>query len=94
MIDKLAEHIQDTAPCSSRWDGFDRGDRYDTPEIVERCIGRMTSEAGYRVTIMEFEFEGDYLYEVFINGDRVYQDFSDRATAIRVARWWMDGCPA
>jgi hypothetical protein len=28
-FDKLQEHINDTAPCSSRWDGYDRGDTYD-----------------------------------------------------------------
>ena len=28
-FDKLQEHINDTAPCSSRWDGYDRGDTCD-----------------------------------------------------------------
>jgi hypothetical protein len=25
-IDKYEEHLADSAPCASRWDGFDRGD--------------------------------------------------------------------
>ena len=25
-IDKYEEHVADSAPCASRWDGFDRGD--------------------------------------------------------------------
>lgn len=26
MFDKLQEHLNDTAPCNSRFDGYDRGD--------------------------------------------------------------------
>lgn len=35
MFDKLQEHIAHSAPCASRWDGFDRGDRYDADELAD-----------------------------------------------------------
>lgn len=32
-MDQYEEHLAHSAPCSSRWDGFDRGDTDDTPRI-------------------------------------------------------------
>lgn len=89
------EHLA-SQPDNSRWDGFDRGTVWaDEPSFYERIIGRMTSEAGQRVVIREIEFEaGDCEYSVYVNGDRVFCELDDRVRAIRVARWWMDGCPA
>ncbi len=90
------EHLAHSAPCSSRWDGFDRGtDWSDEPTWFERVIGRMANGAGQRVVIREVEFEaGDCEYSVYVDGDRVFCDLDCRARAIEVARWWMAGCPA
>jgi hypothetical protein len=53
----------------------------------------MTSGGGYRVEITEF-WSGDLtFFEVTIDGRRVHST-EDRANAIIVARWWMNGCPA
>ena len=90
------EHLA-SQPDNSRWDGFDRGTSWADEDLtpIERVIGRMTNGAGQRVVIREVEFEaGDREYSVWIDGDRVFSDLDDRARAIRVARWWMDGCPA
>lgn len=59
-----------------------------------RCIGRMTSEAGKRVTIDETTFRDGTAneYAVQINGKEVFTG-ENKGIAIRVARWWMDGCP-
>lgn len=35
MFDTHQEHLDHSAPCASRWDGFDRGDRYDADERDE-----------------------------------------------------------
>lgn len=89
------EHLAHSAPCNSRWDGFDRGDdalNYE-PDQGVKCIGRMTSEAGYKVEIFHFWFDCDEDFEVHVNGGRVHVT-EDRANAITVARWWMAGCPA
>ncbi len=95
MFDRLAEHIADTAPCNSRFDGFDRGDTdFEPDQPTFRWIGRMTSEAGYRVSILETQFAYDTLFDVFVDGRCVFCEFDNREGAIRVARWWMDGCPA
>lgn len=92
------EHLAHSAPCASRWDGFDRGDLDVAThhDQGQRVIGRMTNGAGQRVVIVELWFDGDMAYEVQIDGAIVYSDFldGDRARAITVARWWMSGCPA
>ena len=90
------EHIRDSAIDNSRWDGFDCGDigRDEAPAHGRNVIGRMTSGCGYRVEIVHFWHESfDDFFEVYVDRNRVH--FSDdRANAITVARWWMDGCPA
>jgi len=89
------EHIAHSAPCNSRWDGFDRGDANDVTETpTERCIGRMTNLTGQRISIIETDFGTDSMFEVFVNGNCVFSDFDCRPRAIQVARWWMDGCQA
>lgn len=83
-------------PDNSRWDGFDRGTVWADEDLtpVERVIGRMTSESGKRVTIREVIYaDGDHEYNVEINDAIVFCDVNCRERAIRVARWWMDGCP-
>ncbi len=96
MFDKHAEHLRDSAPCNSRWYGYCRGDAGDTgPDMGQRVVGRMTNEAGQRVEIIEFWHDSDTYYEVRIDARCVFSDpDADRARAITVARWWMDGCPA
>lgn len=86
------EHLAHSAPCNSRWDDFDRGTVW-ADEVPQRTIGRMTSEAGYRVEIVQDDSPRETEYHVFVNG-RVVFTGNDRAGAVRVARWWMDGCPA
>ena len=63
-------------------------------KITEKCIGRMTSEDGKRVEIIETDWITDKTYEVVVNGAIVTEAFDCRLRAIRVAKWWMDGCPA
>lgn len=88
------EHIAHSAPCNSRWDGFDRGDdsRAYEPDQGQRVIGRMTSGGGYRVEIVEFWNDDLRFFEVHVSSRRVHSS-EDRAEAVTVARWWMDGCP-
>lgn len=89
------EHMAHSAPCASRWDGFDRGTSWDDePQQETKCIGRMTSEAGYRVAIMEtMSSEGTAYYEVCVNGKVMFDVWDNKPRAIAVARWWMVGCP-
>lgn len=99
FANQYEEHIAHSAPCNSRWDGFDRGDlgSVDFPaDQGQRVIGRMTNGGGQRVVIMELWCDSDMAYEVLVDGSVVYSDFieGDRSRAITVARWWMAGCPA
>lgn len=89
------EHLAHSAPCNSRWDGWDRGDTATDFETAHgsRVIGRMTSGGGYKVEITEFWWRYDTHFEVSVDGRRVHST-DDRAKAIVVARWWMNGCPA
>jgi hypothetical protein len=94
FTNQYEEHLA-SQPDNSRWDGFDHGDddmSYDTHG--ETVIGRMTSEAGLRVVIVE-ESAGDSLFhKVLINGNCVFFEENNRFRAVVVARWWMDGCSA
>jgi len=86
------EHLAHSAPCTSRWDGFDRGDTDFTVDSGSKVIGRMTSGGGYKVEIIE-TWSGCYAdFDVLVDGKRVHNT-EDRATAIVVARWWLNGCP-
>ncbi len=80
---------------ADKFAGFDRGDTgrdVGHHDVGARVIGRMTSGGGYRVTIVEHYCDDDSFFEVSIDGERVHST-EDRAQAITVARWWMDGCP-
>lgn len=89
------EHLAHSAPCASRWDGFDRGTNWADEDLHgETVIGRMTNGAGQRVVIVEEYAGGDLFYKVLVDGNCVFFDEDCRPQAIRVARWWMDGCPA
>lgn len=96
FTNQYEEHIAHSAPCNSRWDGFDRGDdaRADERDQGVRCIGRMTNEAGQRVEIIEAFDSSDLWHSVLVDGRQVFFEEDNRARAITVARWWMDGCPA
>jgi len=91
MFDKYQEHLDHSAPCSSRFDGFDRGDENQQRDQGSRVIGRMTSSRG-QVKIVESWCEYDVAFDVFVDGKRVHSA-EDRSEAITVARWWMAGCP-
>lgn len=98
-----AQYIEEVEFANSynpadKFAGFDRGDAgrnsYEVCDCGERVVGRMTNEAGQRVTIIETYCDDISLFEVRIDGKRVTEMFDDRARAVIVARWWMDGCPA
>lgn len=100
FANQYEEHLAHSAPCSSRWDGFDRGDTGRDPaediDQGERVIGRLTNGAGQRVVVRELWCEDLRGYEVLVDGDCVYSDWqdADRARALTVGRWWLAGCPA
>lgn len=79
-----------------RFQGFDRGDLDDNdyPDQGQRVIGRMTNGAGQRVLIVEQYCDDMRNYQIFVGGNCVFDNSEDRTRAIRVARWWMNGCPA
>ena len=87
------EHLAHSAPCASRWDGFDRGDLgNDERDQGTRVIGRMDSSRG-RVVVTELWSDDWTGYEVAVDAQRVHST-DDRAEALTVARWWVKGCPA
>lgn len=86
------EHMAHSAPCSSRWDGFDRGDT-GILRTTHTCIGRMTNPTGQRVAITHVVTEdgwGDSFgeYVVTVSGKVVFTS-EDHDKAIRAAKWWM-----
>jgi hypothetical protein len=92
-MNQYEEHLAHSAPCNSRWDGFDRGDLAESPaDQGQRVIGRMASSRG-RVTVTEFWCGRDSFFEVAVGSNQVHWT-NDRANAITVARWWVIGCPA
>jgi len=94
MFDKYAEHLRDSAPDNSRFDGFDRGDiGRDDGKVYQRIVGRMYCPHG-KVEIVEVIYPlGDNDFFVQVEGEQV-TDFTDRAQAVVVGRWWIDGCRA
>ena len=91
-MDQYQEHLQHSQPDNSRWDGFCRGDTDPTMDSGSKVIGRMTSGGGYKVEIVEC-WSGHYAgFEVLVDGNRVHST-ENRANAIVVARWWLNGCP-
>lgn len=91
FTNQYEEHLADSIPDNSRWDGFDRGDA-DFCDEGERVIGRMTSEAGKRVVVIQ-QWSGDLCnYEVRVNRRCVFSG-DDRQQALTVGRWWLNGCP-
>ena len=86
------EHLRDSAPDSSRWDGFDRGTVWADEELecTRKVIDSMTNKAGRLVVIAEFSTRYDLWYEVSVDGVTVYSGEQwDRHHAIHVGRWWM-----
>ena len=91
-MNQYQEHLQDSQPDNSRWDGFCRGDTDFTDDSGSKVIGRMTSGGGYKVEIVEC-WSGYYNdFDVLVDGKRVHNT-EDRGNAVVVARWWMNGCP-
>lgn len=89
-----AEHLAHSAPCASRWDGYDRGDiGYADDAATTEVIGRVTRPDGKKVEIVKHD-DGRALvvYEVIFDG-RIAHTCDDRAEAVTVARWWVAGCP-
>lgn len=92
FADQYEEHLAHSAPCSSRWDGFDRGDLgREEPGVIETVIGRMTNKAGQRVVIICNTVEYSDFYSVLVDGECVFFEEDDRAGAVCVARQWMSG---
>ena len=100
FANQYEEHLAHSAPCNSRWDGFDRGtvwadEKEEADDIQIVVIGRMTNNAGQRVVIEEVTFGPSEVYHtVLVNGAKVFWELNSRQQAITVARWWMAGCPA
>lgn len=95
MFDKYAEHLRDSAPDNSRFDGFDRGDLGNDDvggDITETVIGRMRCYHG-TVEVVAVCFGMDKDFYVRVNG-RMVTDLMDRDRALRVGRWWVNGAAA
>ena len=95
MFDKYQEHLRDSAPDNSRFDGFCRGDlgNDDIDDgIVETVIGRMRCYHG-KVEVVAVSMGMDTDYYIRVNG-RMVTDFMDRDRAIEVGRWWVNGAAA
>ena len=89
-IAAAAEHIRDSAPCTSRFDGFDCGDlgREENLDQGARVVGRMTPSQGYKVEIIEL-WSGDFsAHQVVVAGTLVYTA-DDLPEAVIVARRWL-----
>ena len=91
-MNQYQEHLAHSAPCSSRFDGWDRGDTTFEMDQGSKVIGRMTSGGGYKVEIIEHWSGCDTFFEVLVDEKQVHWT-GDRANGIVVARWWMNGCP-
>lgn len=95
FMNQYEEHVAHSAPCNSRFDGFDRGTSWADEEFfTSKVIGRMTNGAGQRVEIVEECACGDTFHKVIVDGGCVFFEEDCRARAVAVARWWMNGCPA
>lgn len=92
FTNQYEEHLA-SQPDNSRWDGFDRGVDFPVDQ-GEQVIGRMTNEAGQRVVIVEQYCDDLYNYQVWVSGNCVFDNGENKERAIKVARWWMAGCPA
>lgn len=83
---------------ADKFAGFDRGDAgradFDAADVGQRVVGRLTNDAGQRVEIIEDYCDDLSLYFVRVDGDCVTCLLDNRAEAVTVARWWMNGCAA
>ena len=86
------EHLAHSAPCSSRWDGFCRGDVFET-ESGTTVVGRMRSPVFGKVEIVCFWQDYDESFAVLVNGKQVSPLFDTKAEAAEVGHWWLKGCP-
>lgn len=93
-MSQYEEHLAHSAPCNSRWDGFDRGDLGRDEEFDQgvEVIGRMRCARGL-VEVARLWSRGWEGFEVLVNGNRVHST-DDRANALTVGRWWLSDCPA
>jgi len=90
MIDKYEEHLRDSAPDNSRFDGFDRGDRNDIDgEIVQTVIDRTRCYYG-TVEVVAVSMGMDTHFYVRVNG-RMVTDLTHLEGAEEVSRWWVSG---
>jgi hypothetical protein len=85
FANQYEEHLAHSAPCSSRWDGFDRGDSSSNNDSGSIVIGRMTARNGSRVEIVESWNQYDTCFDVLVDGCQVHFTF-DRGDAVAVAR--------
>ena len=92
FTNQYEEHLAHSAPCNSKWDGFDRGTVWADEEFYsETVIGRMTNAAGQRVVIAEEIARDDTFYRVEVDGECVFFEQCPRYRAVNVARSWMNG---
>jgi hypothetical protein len=88
-MNQYDEHIRDSAPCTSRFDGFDCGD-LEVSDQGTRVVGRMTATQGYKVEIVECWSDYDSIYQILVAG-MVVQTAEDYPEAVIVARRWLTG---
>lgn len=88
FANQYEEHLAHSAPCNSRFDGFDCG---DTNEIDSgsKVIGRMTARNGSRVEIIESWGGYDECFDVLVDGCQVHWT-EDRGDAVAVARQFIN----
>jgi hypothetical protein len=86
-MNQYDEHIRDSAPCTSRFDGFDCGD-LGVSDQGTRVVGRMTATQGYKVEIVECWNDYDCIFQVLVAGMLV-QTAEDYPEAVIVARRWL-----
>ena len=89
FTNQCEEHLRDSAPDNSRWDGFDRGDT-GIARTRRTCIGRLTGSRGQRVAVWQEITEdgwGDSWceYVVTVDGQRV-AGRDHREDALRLGR--------
>ena len=88
-MNQYNEHMAHSAPCTSRFDGFDCGDLgREVSDQGTRVVGRMTATQGYKVEIIEC-WNGDFSMHQILVAGMVVQTAEDYPEAVIVARRWL-----
>lgn len=72
-LDKYEEHLRDSAPDNSRWDGFDRGDLDEVFECHVRVVAEAVNRHGIAVSLLNHtDSYGADDWIVTLNGEYVF----------------------